>query len=80
MEEIKKEEKSFHQLMKETEFNWFSVQYGTLIQNELEMLDNPSDEYDYCTKLGIEKGLKRAFKLFKQLKDNEISNTTINKQ
>jgi hypothetical protein len=28
MEEIKKEEKSFHQLMKETEFNWFSVQYG----------------------------------------------------
>ena len=25
--------------MKETEFNWFSVQYGTLIQNELEMLD-----------------------------------------
>ena len=75
-----KENKSFHQLIKETEFDWFSVQYATLIQNELETLDLAKDEYDYCTKLGIEKGLKRAFKLFKQLKDNEISNTTINKQ
>ena len=80
MEEIKKEEKSFHQLMKETEFNWFSVQYGTLIQNELETLDSAKDEYDYCTKLGIETGLKKAFEIFKQLKDNEIPNTTINKQ
>ena len=75
-----KENKSFHQLMKETEFNWFSLQYATLINTEILELDNPNDEYDYCTKLGIEKGLKKAFELFKQLKDNEIPNTIINKQ
>lgn len=66
-----KENKTFHQLMKETEFNWFSVQYGTLIQNELETLDLAKDEFDYCTRLGMEDGLKKAVEIFKNLKENK---------
>ena len=71
MEEIKKEEKSFQHLMKETEFNWFSVQYLELIKNEIESLSQPNDEFDYCTRLGMEDGLKKAIEIFKNLKENK---------
>jgi len=67
-----KEEKSFHQLMKELEFSSFSIQYGILINQELELADETKGtETIYCKKIGYKNGLKKAFEIFKQLKDEK---------
>lgn len=73
MENIQKqEEKSFNQLLCETKLNLFSIEYSKLIQEEIDKIDcSGKDETGYFACQGYEEGLKKAFLLFKELKEKQ---------
>jgi len=51
-------------------FNLFCIKYANKIQEKIDQIDiEPIQETEYCQNIGKKEGLKKAFSIFKELKD-----------